>query len=261
MDHPDGVLATNPIQADQLEQQGYVKCRNRYCDFYLHPDTHNGAFMEQGDEAVYQCPHCGLSQHLAVNPRSTGRNPNGGMTPSGLYVGEFGQIGEDLVRNMGTIPGYGPIQWWHTGPASSNSALDGATFDWGIEVKTADWSSQRKRGIMNPNDKRLKARAINDPSLFAAEINDPALDRILDQLNFKGLLGVLVLLDFDREAADIFAHEMPKTEGRLDPSGIKHITRKVVLAENVPFQHSLPNPQRPGFVPFYQQQAVTHEPF
>lgn len=255
IDHPDGVFPSGPLHADQLDQQGYSKCRNQLCEHRLDPEMLEDHYDTFGPQGSLQCSHCGLDQF----PHLTPGKPGGG-TNSGLPMEVQGQIGEDLVKNMGNIPGYGPITWWHVGGAVNQSALDGATPEWGIEVKTYNWTNVRKRGIIHPRDKAAKARAINDPHLFAQEMEDPKLDAVLHRFNLRGLLGILVLLDFENSTADVFAHEMVDPEGGpLQPSHIKHITRQVVLAEGVPFDNPLPDPRQPGWVPAYQQQAVQPE--
>jgi len=175
---------------------------------------------------------------------------------------EQGQIGEDLIESWGEIPGYGPILWWHQGGSTTNSALDGAVPGWGVEVKTYNTDNVRPRGIINPNDKALKAAAINDPTLFASKIQDPILDKyVAEHPDLKGLLGILILLDFDKGTADVFAHEMPKDPltGKLAPSGVQHITRKIVLAEDVPFTSSLPDPRQEGWVPYHLQPKLVND--
>jgi hypothetical protein len=253
--HPDGTFPAGPLHADQLEQQGYQQCRNQLCEHMLDPQVLDEGYQLQGSQYQHTCSHCGLDQYPGLTP---GR-PGGG-TNSGLPMEEQGQIGEDLVEKMQIIPGYGPILWWHRGGAGTPSALDGATTNWGIEVKTFNWTNVRKRGQINNKDKPAKARAVNDPAIFAAEMNDPALDNVLSQFKMKGLLGVLVLLDFETGTADIFGHEMADPHGGpLQPQHIKHITRQVVLAEGVPFTHSLPDPRQPGWVPAHMQAPAPTE--
>lgn len=254
--HPDGTFPVGPLHAEQLEQAGYQKCRNQLCQHMFDPAAIAPVPNQTWQDMRHTCSHCGLDQYPHLKPGSPG-----GGTNSGLSMEEQGQIGEDLVEKMRVIPGYGQIVWWHKGGATSPSALDGATPAWGIEVKSFNWSNVRKRGQINNKDKPAKARAVNDPAIFASEMNDPSLDAVLSQLHLQGLLGILVLLDFETGTADIFGHEMADPQGGpLQPYHIKHITRQVVLAENVPFQHSLPDPRQPGWVPAYQQQqAVTQD--
>ncbi len=250
-DHPDGTLPESVLHAEELEQQGHQQCRNQLCNHMHSPETMQSVYDSGGEEGVHECGHCGLAQTPFKRP---GR-PGGG-TNAGISMEEQSTIGEDLTKALGEIPGYGRIAWWHEGAAAgSNSALDGATTDWGVECKTYNWTNARKRGIINAKDKVSKAAAINDPRLFADKVADPALNKIIDKLQFEGLLGVLVLLDFETGLADIYGHAMPKdpTTGVLRPEDIKHITRKFPIKESVPFTHSLPDPRSPDHVPHYMQ--------
>lgn len=265
-DHPDGTLPTSLLHTEELEQNGHQQCRNQLCNHMLSPTTLQDVHDEGGLDGVHQCSHCGLEQ----TPHKVPGKPGGG-TNAGISMEEQSQIGEDLVKGRGEIPGYGRIAWWQSGPAAgSNSALDGATPEWGIEVKSYNWTNVRKRGIIKPSDKVSKARAINDPTLFAAAQSDPKLNAVLDQLEFKGLLGVLVLLDFETGLADIFGHAMPKDPktGILTPENVPHITKpsirphlytelKFVIAEGLPFKHSLPDPRESDHVPHYMQNQDT----
>lgn len=250
--HPDGTLPDSLLHAEELEGQGYQQCRNQLCNHMHSPDTLQSVYDSGGEQGVHECSHCGLAQTPFKRPGTPG-----GGTNAGISMEEQSTIGEDLVKAMGEIPGYGRIAWWHGGAAAgANSALDGATIEWGIECKTYNWTNARKRGIINAKDKRMKAAAVNDPKLFADKVADPKLNEILGQLDFKGLLGVLVLLDFETGLADIFGHAMPKDPltGMLAPEDVKHVTRKFVISEGVPFQHSLPDPRKPDHVPAYMQQ-------
>lgn len=258
--HPDGILPNSPLHAQDLEQQGFQQCKNRFCMHMLGPQVANDLMAEHGPpespgakDARHQCSHCGIVQNPLRAPGQTG-----GGTNAGIAMDKQGQIGEDLIQGWGEIPGYGPILWWHSGPAAANSALDGAVAGWGVEVKSYNWLNQRPRGIINPADKATKAKAINDPALFAEKIKDPILDKyVAEHPELKGLLGILVLLDFDNATADVFAHEMPRNPqtGRMDVADVKHVTRKLVLAEGVPFKHDLPDPRQEGWVPHHKQQT------
>jgi hypothetical protein len=246
-DHPDGTLPESLLHAEELEQAGYQQCRNQLCNHMLSPDTLDSTPVDTN----HTCAHCGLDQMPHKRPGTPGGGTNAGIT-----MEEQSGIGEDLVKALGEIPGYGRIAWWHGGVAAgANSALDGATIEWGSECKTYNWTNVRKRGIINVRDKARKAQAINDPRIFAAEVQDPKLNEVLNRLDFKGLLGVLVLLDFETGQADIFGHAMPKDPetGRLEPEEVKHITRKFVIAEGIPFTSSLSDPRKPDHVPAYMQ--------
>lgn len=259
--HPDGTLATSPLHAQELEHNGYQACRNPRCDHMHGPEVQEAA--GGNIDANHVCQHCSLDQKLF---KRAGKDTGGG-TNAGISMDEQSQIGEDMVQALGEIPGYGKIAWWQKGPAAgATSALDGATLNWGIEVKTYNWANEDPRGKINSTARAAKARAISDPNLFAKEVNDPKFNAILGQQKFQGLLGILVLLDFMTDLADIYGHAMPKdpVSGMLRPEDIGHVTKpslspryqtplRFVIREKVPFTSSLPDPRKPGFVPHYQQ--------
>jgi hypothetical protein len=154
------------------------------------------------------------------------------------------QIGEDLIEHIGDLPGYGPITWWHPGGSLSNSPLDGATREWGIEVKTIGYDSLHHRFIPG----RQKER--DDKNQQSRE------------MGLKGVLGVLVLLDYRRDVADIYVKEMP-----LEPwqagngqtyqgvSTFRKNTAQKLVAE-VPFKNPYKDPDSPTPVSYTESEAA-----
>lgn len=151
----------------------------------------------------------------------------GGGTRIGLKPSEQGDIGEALVKDMGELPGYGKILWVHPGTSVSPSPLDMATADWGIEVKTLGYDAVHHRFIPGrPKEK--------------ADKNAMAIARGL-----KGVLGVLVLLNYRSGLADIYVREFP-----VDPATGKGIgTFRSGLSQHlvaeVPFHNTLMDPSHP----------------
>lgn len=251
--HDDGLIARTPEDAEQAEAAGYQKCptaNNNWtkgttgqpCDFWISPEAQSSL---QNSGGYFTCPRCQRSSdllhelpwHGVSDEREINRNQQqdqdangwqaGGGTRIGLRMDEQAQIGEDLVENLGEIPGYGPITWWHQGGASSPSPLDGATADWGIEVKTLGYDATHHRFVPGrPKEKIDK--------------NEHA-----SQLGKKGILGVLVMLDYRRSVADIFVNEYP-----LDQGGVKSFrsSQKGVqrLVAEVPFRNPLMDPHDPS---------------
>jgi hypothetical protein len=164
----------------------------------------------------------------------------GGGTRIGLSMVEQSQIGEDLIAKAG-LPGYGPIIWWHPGGASGASPLDGTTKDWGIEVKTLSFDAEHHRFIPGTTVER-------------ASKNQAA-----GELGLKGVLGVLVLLNFRTSMASIYVKEMPletwhNAQGRSF-NGVATFRSNAGqrLLEEVPFKNPFMNPHHQGPTPPQQQ--------
>ena len=106
----------------------------------------------------------------------------------GLTMKQQGDIAEQLVQGLKEIPGYGPITWWSD---TYNDPIDGGAGEWAIEVKALSIDAKNHRFIPGPQPRKeqMVARA--------------------KELGFKGILGMLVILDYRRSVADIYSMEMP----------------------------------------------------
>jgi hypothetical protein len=267
--HSDGQLASNEQERIALEHQGFVKCRNIYCNFMIGPHVLDELDSEAmgSPDASYRCPHCGLTQQPLKLKRP--EIDPGGMSSSGLTNTDMGQIGEDLVEQLGYLGPFGHIQWWHKGGSSQPSALDGATERWGVECKTVNKAAARTRAMIRPSDKPSKAEAVNNfPSMAAQASSDPVLQKfVATNPDILGLLAVVIVLDFETNTADIFGWPFPKDPATklLDPNSLKHINYTwkgiVTLGRGIPFQTTLPNPQEQGFVPFSERKQELPEVF
>lgn len=134
------------------------------------------------------CPSCGTTpdeEYSYFDPSQSFKA--GGQTRAGLSLKTQGDVGEGIVKTLKGIPGYGPITWWSD---AYNSPLDGSTREWGIEVKTANVDNANWQFAPRPSE--------------AASKNAMAAERGL-----KGVLGVLVVLDYRRSLADIYVKEFP----------------------------------------------------
>jgi tRNA nucleotidyltransferase (CCA-adding enzyme) len=270
-----GVNATSSAQAIQLEADGFVKCRNPLCNFYNAPevshaylgimdDIENG--MGDPVQLEHTCPWCGFKYNYAAVPGAKANNKKfapGGGTVVGLSLDDMGELGEQLVQQVGKtdLAGYGPILWWSK---YKNSALDGMVQDWGIEVKAVNWNAENKRFIVAPKDRATKNQAAQDPKYFADILGDTELGELIDRMKIKpkGILGILVLLDFETSRADIYAREFPLTTwyARGKPyKGVVHFRHHtaVPIYQNVPFDNPLPNPNTEGFVPHHERPPET----
>jgi hypothetical protein len=249
LDRDSGVAAQTPEQAQQLVAAGYHECAGKLrngaaCPFFLSPQT---VAMVQNNGGYWTCPVCQHSQDLLSHLPWHGASEDefdrsgfsaGGGTRIGLKMSDQSQIGEDLVENMKELPGYGPITWWHQGGATSPSPLDGATADWGIEVKTLSYDATHHRfvpgGVRNGYDEK-------------AAKNEQAA-----QMGLKGVLGVLVLLDFRRSVADIYVKAMPletwrdgANYPRQGVAAFRTNTAQHLVAE-VPFKNPFMSPEDPS---------------
>lgn len=243
MQHEAGQVARTPQEAKQLAAEDYLKCRNPTCNYFISPVELES--MEQ-DGYYFSCPKCKRTYPLldpapftirngaAVgNPQAQGQEAQGIKnrnyeTQVGLTMKEQGDIAEDLVQGLKTIPGYGPITWWSQ---TYNDPIDGGCGQWGVEVKAICIDAKNHRFI--PGHKARKEQMIARAQ----------------ELGFKGVLGVLVILDYRRSVADIYTMEMPNEQwttqaGRQTqgPVAFRSHNGQHLVAE-VPFKNPFLNPQ------------------
>jgi hypothetical protein len=284
----DGLVARSPEEAEQLQMAGYVKCltqknsiaggrwRNQPCPFYISPEGQAHITSQMG--GYYTCPVCQQSHdllhelpwHGVAGPEAEENMYRdqataepfaaGGATRIGLSMGEQGEIGEDLVYQLGNLGEYGPITWWHGGGATGASPLDGATPEWGVEVKTLAYDATHHRFIT------ANERPHADGTRFyerAEKMQDAQLR------GKKGVLGVLVMLDYRRSVADIFVKEFPLREGwdfkDFKGTGISNFRshQGFHLFKEVPFNNPLMDPDHPAphGSSAFQQGPVEEAPF
>ena len=240
----DGLVAKTPEEAQALQAVGYQACygdrkisvRNPApgqkksvqspCEFHISPEAQ---MYVQDKGGYYTCPRCGQSHDLMHDLPWHGMTEDqfkpGGGTKIGLHMKEQGDIGEDLVFSLKQLPGYGPITWKSP---TYNSPLDMATDEWGIEVKTLGYDAIHHRFVPGrPKEKMEK--------------NEMAVAR-----NLKGVLGVLVLLNYRTGLADIYVREYP-----VDPAAGKGVGsfrshNATHLVAEVPFHNVCMDPAHPA---------------
>lgn len=228
----EGRTADNPQERQNLELAGFTPCYNRtFCDFMIAPEIAEQAADAGGS---FTCPNCGMSYNLLARVGNYPGAKGGGGTIAGVKMGDQGQIAEDLVENMKVIPGYGPITWWHPGGSTMNSPLDGAVAEWGVEVKAINADAKNLRFIPG-RDHEKAAKAAQAVSM-----------------GLKGVLGLLVLLNYRTSLADVYAMEMPndpwvtKTGYQVrGPIAFRHHNAVHLVAE-LPFNNPLMNPHDPS---------------
>lgn len=235
----DGLVAKTPEEQQALQGAGYQQCYGTLkdkspCDYHISPEAQADVTDKGG---YFTCPRCWQSHDLLHDLPWHGAseenwNPAefsaGGGTKIGLGMREQAQIGEDLVANLKELPGYGPITWVHPGGSISPSPLDMATKDWGVEVKTLGYDAMHHRFIPGrPKEKEDKN------AMAAAK-------------GLKGVLGIMVILDYRRSVADIYVREFP-----VDPvagTGVgtfRSLNAQHLIAE-VPFQNPFMDPAHPA---------------
>jgi hypothetical protein len=216
-----GQLAYDQNERTNLMDAGFSPCAHNGCGFMHAP----------GLSLTQTCPNCGTTPEMADqmgNAQMQLAVGPGGATRSGLSLKEQGDIGENLLKEIGYLPGYGKIVW--TSPTYT-SPLDMATEEWGIEVRSYNVDNAALQFNVGPDEKITKNAA-------AAEAG------------YKGILGVLVALDFRRSLADIYVKPFTLNEpwgsyrgqprtgiGFYRPNGTYR------LLEEVPFRnpYMLPN--------------------
>ena len=236
LSNEDGARAATSEEAKTLQDAGYDKCYKPDCNFFLSPEAQQDVDTHQ-DQGYYTCPKCKETydrmSHLPWHgaPEEYAQPfVAGGGTRIGLSMKEQGQIGEDLVEDLHSIPGYGPIVWWHEGGICSSSPLDGATKDWGIEVKTLGFDDTHHRFVPG----RVEEKESKNQSA--------------GEMGLRGVLGVLVMLNFRTSMASIYVKEMPlgpwqNSQGRhLQGISTFRTNAAEKLLEQIPFKNPFMNP-------------------
>jgi hypothetical protein len=230
-----GARAYSPEEAEALAESGFEKCYRPGCNFFISPEAQQ-EIQSHPDAGYYTCPKCKTSWDTMAHLPWHGAPEDflepfsaGGGTRIGLNMEEQAQIGEDLIQEHG-LPGYGPIIWWHPGGAGSPSPLDGTTKEWGIEVKTLSFDTMHHRFIPGSTvDRSAKNKAAEDMGL-------------------RGVLGVLVMLNFRTSMASVYVREMPlepwQTSMGLTLKGVATFRTNSGqrLLENIPFVNPFMSP-------------------
>lgn len=133
------------------------------------------------DSKIAKCPD-GHEIDLAAEEQK--HFDPGGCTRVGLTLKEQGDIGEEVVKRLNSLGEWGKVAEWCE---HYNAPLDGITDrGWGIEVKTK--STRAAKLEFEPGKKDARARKLAEA----------------EKRGLKGILEVLVILDFDLSKARIF---------------------------------------------------------
>jgi hypothetical protein len=245
---PTGTLAASQEDVAALQEAGFYPCRNQACRYFFHP--HSTLIAENGDAL---CPGC--EQHYNfnhVNPFSRHEpgdireehprtryvvdTPNGqlsynvgGGTIAGQSLAEQGVLAEQIVEDLGELPGYGPI----TGSrATYHSPTDLTCGDWGVEVKSANFDGKHHRFWPGSQHDRTSR------------------DQRAQAEGYKGILGVLVVLNYRESTADVYVREMPfagvMVNGQMKNGLYAYRSHTATqVAKNIPFTNPLLQPHAP----------------
>jgi hypothetical protein len=142
------------------------------------------------------------------------------------------EIGKQVLADIKELPGYGQIIWH-----GQNQVLDGATKEWGIDIKTLDRN--------DPNHQYTPGRASAYPRVSEAK------NYLASEMGLKGILGMLIIVDLKRDTAEIYVKEMPLTHhwynGKIKQGAYgwrKYNAPK--LLENIRIQNPLKSPNHPA---------------
>lgn len=252
---PTGQLASSIAEVQALQMAGFYPCRNQACNYFFHPYSHEIA--ENGDT---ECPGCQKHYNMNhVNPfsrfdqsdnreedprtRHVIETPNGqlaynvgGGTIAGLSLAEQGNLAEDIVERIGDLPGYGPITGRHS---TYQSPVDLYCGDWAIEVKSVNADGKHLR--FWPGSQRDRT----------------SRNQRAEAEGFKGILGVLVVLNYRTSQADVYAREMPfkdlRVNGQIKRGLYAYRAHTgTPVATHVPFDNPLlqPHGSKPSDIPF-----------
>ncbi len=240
--------AATGVDAHNLVHAGFQPCLNQACNYYFHP---NSVHIDSNHNV--DCPQCKQEYNLwdaapfSKHDRGDIREQNpalfhavdtpngrvqyavGGGTIAGLSMAEQGALAEQIVQDMGELPGYGPI----TGARSTyHSPADLTCGEWAVEVKSANFDGKHLR--FWPGSKAEKA----------------SRNVRAEQAGHPGILGVLVVLNFRDSEADVYVREMPfagvKVNGKMTHGLFAYRTHTGMrLAERIPFSNPLLNPHVP----------------
>lgn len=168
----------NPL-SDSRVPEGFVVCRPP-CTLLAEIDF---------ESKTAKCPE---GHEIDLEAEEQKQFDPGGNTRVGLTLKDQGDIGEDIIQNLKSLGFWGKIIEWCQ---HYNAPLDGITSaGWGIEVKTK--STRATKMSFEPGNKKSRARKIAEA----------------ERRNLRGILEVLVILDFDISKARIFIKERPRGE-------------------------------------------------
>ena len=176
-----------PEELHNAIDTGQVKCPNPKCPYVLNDQDYQ--YIQQ-DHGWFVCPNCHMSFLMEEDPRE---GPGGYTRAQGISMTQMGQIGEQIVLQLGQIPTMGKVIKYY-GNDVYNNPLDFQIGPYGVEVKTIHSEATPRFKLTGGGPNRNRSEAI------------AAMNQFCQEYNLKpGMVGVR--LNFYTDEADIFARE------------------------------------------------------
>ena len=166
----------NELHPDEVHNAG-GDCPNPRCDYHFTPQDYQNI---QDDKGWFQCPKCGETYNLQMEQRTRAL---------GLTSTQMGQVGENLIASLGSIPGVGQVME-HYGATLYNNPIDFHIGPYGVEVKSTH-SEASPRFKLSSKGMGSRQEAIQTATAYC---------------NQRGLIPALlgVRLNFYTSEADLF---------------------------------------------------------
>jgi hypothetical protein len=179
-------------------------CINPKCDYKFTSDDADDITNADG---WFTCPQCDRSYNYMEENRF------GHVTRAGLTPDEMGNIGEELVKQMGEVPGLGPVSW--VSP-THEFPIDAVIGPYGVEIKALHSEAMPRIKMGGQKERQDK----------------------IDYVQQNGLLPAIigVRLNFYQDLADIFVRKGTFTDTWLGNDNLEHVATLNFSHLN-PFKH------------------------
>ncbi len=148
-------------------------------------------------------------------------------------------LGKEIIAQLGSLPGYGAIVWWDK---SDKYPLVGTTTQWAIDVRAID-----RNDPLHQYD-------------YRAQKHYPHVTKrkreFVEHFSLKGILGILVVLDYRTDMAAIHVKEMPIAALENAAYGWTAKYEMPKLLENVPFRN--PYKDHRSLAPHVESPLLAH---
>lgn len=171
------------VYPDEIHNIG-GDCPNPKCNYVFTPEDRSDIDMSDG---WFTCPQC----HMTYNLYDIGEPGKGGYTRAQiLTMTQMGQIGEEIINQMGSVPNVGQVLEYY-GADLYNNPIDFHIGPYGCEVKTIHSEAIPRFKLIGGSPERTRQESIQAAITFC---------------NQKGLIPAImgVRLNFYTDVADIF---------------------------------------------------------